>query len=213
MRGYYVLIFLVVFSSQAVSVPYNKAGVLMLTKRMRPRLGFMDYFILGKSDRTQKYGAFVAPISGDEAALDTAARAFSQAIDSEYSLCMDEQKIRNFISLSNGNTKHVIENQATRSVIFITRFHSDKIKSFKKRVLKADLNEIDELAMVRWENVELAVVQGRSHVFAHIISDEVCLREPYREIELSAEFIDAVKPFFKRMSYEVGDDRRMRIYH
>lgn len=203
---------------------YDRASVLVVTKVPRPGLGNVDYVLLARSTKTKEWSFFGHTMQGHDDAVATAAHALAQTLNTLYVLNMDEDDVRDYISLNNHHTAFVIDNSDTdnqqRMMTYITYFSSYKIHKLEKAFLRCiDYPEasfsVDAIALVRWENIEMALRKNTRKVYAQIPyrwHNRGRRKEKYRMIVLSDDFIEAVRPFFLRHSYKRGDDKRMRIY-
>lgn len=206
---YRFFLFTIIFDVSIICAQ-SRVSVLLVSKRVRPRIGSVDYLIVGRSAHTELWGSFTSP-SAHENPEDAAADALIEEIQAPETLGMGPQELAEFVDK---NTWYIIDSRAARQQTYVTFVKPRLLKQFKScfyQMIDYQDLPIDQIAMIRWENIELAFRKDSDQVYAHIANGDNA-KEEYRLITLSPEFIKSVKPFFTRKSYEVGENKRVRIY-
>ena len=209
--------FFSLFYTQVNAQAPTHAALLLVTKRDRPRMGKMDYFILARSSQTGQWSSFITALKDDEKLADAAARALYEQVAVPHILGVPYEEFRDYMDLAHRHTWFVVDNHNDgRVVTYITYLKARQVKHFKECMaayLESNAQSIDAFAFVRWENIELALRHETNKVYGHIANSGQCqCREEYCELTMSNEFINSIKPFLTRQSYEQGQDRRVRIY-
>jgi len=116
------------------------------------------------------------------------------------------------------DSKHIwyqLDNRRAGIYTYVLFIRPYRIARFKRLVNRFQSEEcglpLDEIAMIRWENIETMLRSNSNCVYAHINSVGAPA-ENYHQIMLSPQCIAAIRPFFLRRSYRLSEDEKTRIY-
>ncbi len=230
-RGIAVLIGLVVSTGSARSeseaprlknYDYTSAFVFMFFhKDDRPL-----YVLLGRQSSGHDKGLYDdfggRRDSGENHPADTAAREFSEELNSKKTMGLDADDIRSYIGAKKDHTKDVIASH--KRVIYMTRFDEDVIKNLKQNfykdhgmVLAQDHLEKDLLAVVKVEDLMQAIRDSDEDsgviVKAHIVDPKTGKDKPVEElIQLRKKFVQKLRGLASDAPYTPGRNPKVRFY-
>jgi hypothetical protein len=197
--------------------PYQTAAVLPTYQIKQQK-----YVILAHNavdPEKDAYGAF----GGDreESELDpikTAARIAYEGMIAKKTMGMTRKELKKY--LASEHTQWVIASKVKNvgNVIYITDFgdHAQGLLhnfySARQKTKKNKYQQKDRLAVVRWNDLEKAIKDGKHYVIANTINPRTHKREPSsKEIKLQSAFIKNLSGFFKRKVFKKRNSK-IRVY-